>query len=42
MTGTYDYGPAGGPYTFNQNLNEPDAKLIIRGFTVGLGGSFAF
>lgn len=42
MSGTYDYGPDGGPYVFDEILTETEAKLIIRGFTVGLGGSFAF
>lgn len=41
MSGTYDIGPEGGSYTTTL-LSEPDAKLVIRGFSLGLGGSFAF
>ena len=41
MSGTYDVGTGPSDYT-SEVMNESDAKLIIRGFTVGLGGSFAF
>ena len=41
MSGTYDVGTGPGFYV-QEVISEPDAKLIIRGFTVGLGGSFAF
>ncbi|MCK5673606.1 MAG: hypothetical protein KAH95_09525 [Spirochaetales bacterium] len=41
MIGSYDHGLEGNTYT-STILSESDAKLIIRGFTVGLGGSFAF
>jgi opacity protein-like surface antigen len=41
MTGTYDVGTGPGDYT-SEVISESDAKLIIRGFTIGLGGSFAF
>ena len=38
---SYDLGVKGGSYTTTL-LSEGDAKLVIRGFTVGIGGSFAF
>ncbi|MCK5154178.1 MAG: hypothetical protein KAQ93_07440 [Spirochaetales bacterium] len=41
MTGTYDVGTGPGDYT-SEVIGDSDAKLIIRGFTIGLGGSFAF
>ena len=41
MSGNYDVGTAVGGYTATP-LSEPDAKLVIRGFSIGLGGSFAF
>lgn len=41
MSGFYDIGPEGGSYV-TTTLTEPDAKLVIRGFSLGLGGSFAF
>ena len=41
MSGSYDVGPIGGPYATTV-LSEADAKLVIRGFSLGLGGSFAF
>lgn len=40
MSGSYDVGTVGS-YA-NTPLIEPDAKLVIRGFSLGLGGSFAF
>lgn len=40
MSGSYDVGTVGS-YT-NTALSESDAKLVIRGFSLGLGGSFAF
>ncbi|RKX85498.1 MAG: hypothetical protein DRP58_05765 [Spirochaetes bacterium] len=41
MSGSYSYG-AKGALTNTSTINEPDAMLVIRGFTVGIGGSFAF
>lgn len=41
MNGSYDIGPKGGSYATTA-LNEPDAMLVMRGFTIGLSGSFAF
>ena len=41
MSGSYDVGSSGGPYT-TTTLNAADALLVIRGFTVGVSGSFAF
>ncbi|MCD6397886.1 MAG: hypothetical protein J7L71_10135 [Spirochaetaceae bacterium] len=41
MAGTYDHGLPSGTYTTG-TIAEDDAKLIIRGFTVGLGGSYDF
>lgn len=40
MSGSYDVGTVGS-YA-NTPLSEPDAKLVIRGFSLGLGGSYAF
>lgn len=41
MSGTYYYGPSG-DVTGTKTLDGSDAKLVIRGFSLGLGGSFAF
>lgn len=41
MAGTYDHGVSAGTYTAG-TIAEPGAKLIIRGFTIGLGGSYDF
>lgn len=41
MSGSYDVGTVPGNYE-TAVLSEDDAKLVIRGFTVGLGGSYAF
>ncbi len=41
MSGSYDVGTAVGGYSAT-TLSELDARLVIRGFTLGLGGSFAF
>ena len=41
MSGTFDHGIPAGTYS-SGIIAESDAKLIIRGFTVGLGGSYSF
>ena len=41
MSASYDTGPSAGSYTA-KTLTAADAKLAIRGFTVGLSGSFSF
>ncbi len=41
MSGTYNYGPAG-EVTGTKTLDGSDAKLVMRGVSLGLGGSFAF
>ena len=41
LSGTYDEGTVGSSYTAAV-LDEPDAKLLIRGVAVGIGGSYEF
>ncbi len=41
MRASYDTGSSAGSYTA-KTLTAADARLVIRGFTVGLSGSFSF